>query len=1476
MSSSVPRTFRVSHISVAALAALAVTCVIMLAAAPLAQGATQTQAWLFATARTYHPTQKPEIGVRGQGLKSLWVDVYSFDGASYFSEAGQEGFWNMDVAKLPGRQLAKSVSVPIDRAGKPAVSSVVLDPLPPGCYVALPRSSGIRSAYPVWFTVSAFGLVTKQSASALLVHAVDILTGAPVAGVEVKASLYPSGWQEPAEAAPGPVRLAGTTGSDGLWRAAASSPSSSAVIIGVRGHEVQVASSYHWFDSRQHAAYVYTDRPIYRPGNTVSFKGIVRRILDPGYSIPEGSTVDVEVTDSKGNRIYRQQLPLSSWGSFDGSLVLADEPALGRYSIAVSVDGEQHWSSFDVAEYRKPEWSVEVRFDRDRYIAGDALESEVSAVYYFGSPVQDAQVDYRVYRQRTGFLGDLGASAAGGFRHEYYGYYQGQELYWQEFVTSGTARTDSSGKVHLSFKAPLSSYGDGNYVYMLVADVTDSTGKVASGSGSVLVAGGTFDAQVVADRWIVSPNQEFSVKVLTVTSDGSPASRQLALDVLRRRWHKDGYTDTPVSRMDVSTSARGEAAVGVTVPEAGEYIILASGTDERGNRVEASTWIWASSREGGVRSERSDMVLVVDRERYSIGDTARVVVSGPSELESVLVTVEDRELRFAQVVPMRDGSASIDVEIKPEYAPNTWVSATAVSDGVMQTASREIAVDDPDTSLVVEISPNKAEYRPGETATFTISARDAKGEPVSAELSFALVDEAVFAVRADSTPDITQFFHGRRYQAVTTENSFPVTYYGGADKEGGAQSDRKYFPDTATWLPSVVTDANGRAVIKLKIPDSLTTWRATVRAHSRDTLVGQAVAKVKVSLPLAVRLGLPRFYTLGDSGSVAGVVHNDTASSRRVSVTLQAQGADIDGPAKRYVTVPAFGSATVEWTIRPRAVGEVVLSARVRSWFTTDGVEMRVPVNPFGEPGGATMAGETDGAGAEVSLELPEALVPGSVGAWVDLSPGYLGLVAEALEQLVAYPYGCVEQTMSAFLPDLVAQEVQRKLGVPSPRSDEELSKMVNDGLARLYRHQHDDGGFGWWEYDSSDPWMTSYVLYGYAVARQAGYDVAEGSARRAVDYLGSVVSQLINQRDQAFAAYALALHGALAGDGVKALEGLAERVTDAQATAFVALAAHALGDAELAAHAVGKLAAQAVRGDGQAVWRTEDPDRPWRSESAESTAWALMALASTGADRELASEAARHLANARQGAWWQSTRHSAAAVMALAKFVDYTGERGDSGAPTVTVFVNGERLSSVKVAGATRVNIDAAKLRQGRNTVRIQSDGGRAYFAVEAQWHRAAQHVDASGESAQIIREYLLIDRTTPADERGNPATLPLGDSHAVRAGQEVLVRVRIRANQNLEYMAFEDPLPSGFEVSDGFDDPYSWTYWYSRKEVRDNRVVVFAGSIPKGEERVYEYVMVPERPGDYLVMPTTAWSMYYPDQHARGASARIRVVPR
>lgn len=1455
---------------------MAVLVMILAAGAPVA-AASPGQAWLFTTARTYGPAQKPEIGVRGQALKSLSVSVYSFDGVAYFSGVGEEGFWNIDLAKLPGRKLVKQVSVPIDKKGQPARSSVTLDPLPPGCYVAIAKSPQVRSSYPVWFTVSGFGLVTKESAGTLLVYAVDILSGAPVPGVEIAATLYSQAAYASTVAPAAPVRLSGATDESGLWKASLDAPAASALVMGVRGKEVQVANSYYWYDSRQNKVYVYTDRPVYRPGNTVGFKGIVRAMMDPGYKIPEPGTVSVEVMDPQGNRIYKEDLPTGAWGSFYGSLTLADEPALGSYSIVATIGGEQHWSSFSVAEYRKPEWSVEVKFGEARYIAGDRLEAELSASYYFGSPVQNASVSYRVYRQRTGFLGYDGMEQADDESQ----YYAGQEMYWQEFVTSGAASTDGSGSARLVFDAPITAPGGGNYIYTVIADVADSSGKTASGSGHALVAGGLFDAEVSVDRWVVSPGDDFTAKVRTVDAAGKPCSQVLSVKLLKRTWHKKGYTDSVVTTEQVTTSARGEAEVALKASEPGEYVIAAWAADERGNKIEASAWVWASRMGAGMQSERADLAIVIDKPEYKTGEVARVVISAPAEAGAALVTVEDKEIRLARVVALEQGSASVDLPIEAAYAPNTFVNVTVVSGGVMQTASAEIVLDDAaSTALVVEIQPNKEQYRPGETATFLVTTRDSVGDAVPAEVSFALVDEAIFAVRPDTTPDIIKFFHGKRQLAVTTENSFPATYYGGADKEGAPESDRKDFPDTAAWYPSVVTDANGHAVIEIKLPDSLTTWRATVRAHSRTTMVGQATAKVKVSLPLSVRLGLPRFYTLGDSGSVTAVVHNDTKWQRTASVTLKAEGASIAGPAKKYVKVAPFSSATVEWIVTPKAVGEAVFSARIRSWFTTDGVELRAPVQPFGEPGSAMQAGEagSGGAAAEVDLSLPENIVAGSLGAWVDLSPGYLGIVSDALEYLVAYPYGCVEQTMSAFLPDIVAGQVRAELGAGagSGRSADELARMVSDGLARLYRQQHADGGFGWWEYDKSDTWMTSYVLYGYALAKQAGYDVSESSVSRALEYLSSAAPKQANQRKQAFAFYVLAMHGRLTDQLARAMGTMLPKLADSQAVAFVALAADARGSQALAAAAMDRLASQASRAEGQAIWRTDDPKNPWRNESSESTAWALMALLETGANNALAAEAARHLAAVRQGNRWISTRDSAAAVMALARFVAYTGERSDASTPAVTVTVNGKQAAAgpVRVEGSIRLQIDPALLAGGANTVKIESEGGKVYFAVGAEWHREASEVAAAGASAVIEREYLIIDRSQPLDKQGRPAVSPAGGT--VRVGQEVLVRVSVKALESLEYMAFEDPIPSGFEVSGDYSDPYSWTYWYQRREVRDNRVVVFAGSIPKGQERVYEYVVVPERAGDYRVMPSTAWSMYYPDQYARGASASLKVLPR
>ncbi len=1403
----------------------------------------------------------------------------------------------MNPARLPGKSLVRTVNVRVPSPGGNLEASVKLDPLPPGAYVAVTRSKQLKQQDTVWFTVSGIGLISKQSAGRLLVYAIDLKTGESAAGVPVRVELMGQDGDQPSAEAAATRTMTGTTDDSGLFSIPLSQPAASAMVTGGRGDEFAVLCSSFWFDARRQKIYIYTDRPIYRPDNAVYFKGIARTMGDPGYTIPAGQAVKVEIRDPRDNLLSKQELVTNDWGSFCGEFTLGSEPPLGVYSIVATIGGEQHWSSFSVAEYRKPEWSVDVKFDRDRYIAGDTLQATCAASYYFGAPVANARVEYRVYRQRVGSIGaaQSGADGENGYsEYSDYGYYGD---YYEDFVTSGEACTDAQGQALISFEAPRA---DGrNYKYILAVDVIDATNKQASGSGSALVAMGLFDMRVSTSAYLVGPGDRFQVRVKTAGLDGSAVARKLELVMMKRTYDKTGYTDTPVATRAVETSSSGEAAVELTAAEAGGYVLLAKAVDERGNSIVTETHIWVSGTAGRLAAVwRSDVAIVCDKSSYKPGEVAKVLITAPVDVSSVLLTVEDRDVRHVRVVQLENGSATVELPIVEEYAPNTYVTATAVASRVMQTASREILVAAPETSLIVEIQPNKASYRPGEVATYLVKTKNAQGDAVQAEISFGLVDESIYAVRPDTTPDIGKFFHGRRERAVSTENSFPVTYYGGADKEGGDESARKYFPDTAAWFPSVVTDVNGHAVLRVTMPDSLTTWRATVRAHARSTMVGQAQHKVIVTVPLSARLGLPRHYTLGDKAMVAGVVHNDTNRARRVSVTLRVDGADVAGRAKQYVTVPAHGQASVEWEIEPRMVGKVKLSLATRSWFLKDAVEMTVPVLPFGEENQRVWTGElrsADTSGTLLEFELPEDALRGATRVQLEVSPGYAGVVQQALEFLMNYPYGCVEQTMSAFIPDVVAHQAFTHLGVALPRSQAELARMVDSGLARLYKYQHHDGGFGWWEFDQSDIWMTSYVLLGLGKAKEAGFDVSVQAIDRALDYLAESLARArkADAREYAFASFVLAEHGRLEGAFLSEFVRFGRQsqalgsVADPLTTAYITLAASCVGQDRLATAGAQRLSAMATRHSGQAYWQTQDAARWWRNETAESTAWAMMALLRSDPASSLVPEAARHLASARTGSQWRSTRESAAAVLAL---VEYMIQAGDdvSAERKVVVSVNGKKTAGLTLGGAvgssaseaasastsasTSIMVDPALIVPGHNQIAVKAQGGAVLYSARAEWYAPQDHIEAGGDCAVITREFFRIDRNAPAPKGQKYSVTPIDGEVGVR--EEVLVRVSVQALSDLEYMAFEDPVPSGFEISEEPCDAYSWYYWYDRSEARDSKMVVFATRIPAGKTQTFEYVLVPERPGSYRVMPTEAWSMYYPGLRARGNSSTIRVT--
>ncbi|MCR4425563.1 MAG: MG2 domain-containing protein, partial [Firmicutes bacterium] len=1202
--------------------AVALSALVIAVCLPAWAGASpEPYLWVFATARAYLPGEQPEIGVRGYRLSTARLDIYEFNARAYLSAGGSERIFSVDAQAVPGKRLVRSVRVPVSARSGRVETGIKLDPLPKGSYLVVASSPQVRQTQTAWFTVTSLGLVSKQSAGALLVWAVDLAGGAPVPGVSVKIERA------------GSEVASQVTGDDGLVRVNLPHRVDSSMVTGVRGDDFAVLYSSYWWDARDHRVYIYTDRPVYRPGQKVYWKAVCRLETASGYEVIPGQDVGIEIRDPYNNIVAATEAKSNSWGSVSGEFTLGPEPALGMYSIIATVGVETHYGSFDVSEYRKPEWSVDVSFDRPMYVSGDTLNATVQADYYFGAPVSGAKVEWRVYRQETGFSGRF--SQASEWGEEYREWERLYGGYYGELVTYGTVNTDSSGAGLISFDAPPSQ--GKNYKYILEAEVTDLTGRSASGRGIVPVARGLFDIYVSSDRHIAFVGEPFTVVILASDLNGSPVDERLTLTVMRRRYTKTGTVDTPVQTHDISTGQSGEARIEVTAEAGGNLVLVARGRDSRGNDIVSEAYVWVPARAGAWAREFSqDVQVVLDRDVYQLGESARVLISAPPEASCALLTVEDSQIREARVVRLAEGSALTEIPVSSAHAPNTYVVATVVLGREIIMESKVMNVSDPGRALTVTIEPDKREYGPGDTASYTIRTHDSEGSPVEAEVSFGLVDESIYAVRPDATPAIGDFFHGRRYNSVTTEHSFPVTYYGGADKEGGSQPVRKYFPDTAAWFPSITTDANGTATVKVTLPDSLTTWRATVRAHTLSTAVGQAEEKIAVSKPLVGRLVLPRFYTLGDRGQAAAVVHNYTSETRSVGISLSAEGASLKGPSKQYVTIPPGGQARVEWEVEPTEVGRATFVMHARSLLLTDSVQIDVPVQPFGEERVWSSAGEIPadvGPHERVAeFNAPDDIVPGTRRLSVTVSPGYAGVVTSALDYLVQYPYGCVEQTVSAFLPDVAASEAFESLGLPGAETPDALREMVDAGLARLYKFQHGDGGFGWWEYDESSPWMTAYVLYGLDRAARAGFLVSKQSVQRASEYLAGILRtvKVASKPDLhafAFGAYVLAETGRATPAILSRLKILANNTSDSRTLAFAALAARAAGDKERTTSLIKRLAAGARRSESGTYWRFEDPYSPWRSETVETTAWAFLALLECDPTNPDIPEAARYLA---------------------------------------------------------------------------------------------------------------------------------------------------------------------------------------------------------------------------------------------------------
>jgi uncharacterized protein YfaS (alpha-2-macroglobulin family) len=432
------------------------------------------------------------------------------------------------------------------------------------------------------------------------------------------------------------------------------------------------------------------------------------------------------------------------------------------------------------------------------------------------------------------------------------------------------------------------------------------------------------------------------------------------------------------------------------------------------------------------------------------------------------------------------------------------------------------------------------------------------------------------------------------------------------------------------WLPAVVTDSAGKAQASFTFPDSLTTWRATVRAVTRDTLVGQVTSKVITRKNLILRLETPRFLTQGDTAIVSAIVHNYLQSDKAARVSLEAQGVKLASPAESSINVPTKGEATVTWTVRAPKIGQAKFLAKALTDEESDALELETPVRPWGLQMNAAVSGTLRGDKDEAAQKvvLPQDINADASSLRIDLTPSIAGTLMSALDFLATYPYGCVEQTMSSFLPNILVAQATKELGLTVPSENVELEKKIAAGLQRLYQFQHQDGGWGWWETDQTHPFMTAYVVAGLAQAKQAGYPVEEARLQRGRESLLQQIKE--NPRAladiRAYLVYALELSGVVDSSLVEGLYASREKLSPHGIALMALLMAHRK---DARAQEFTKMLAQSVQTQGPYAW--------WKSErqemldfssdnSFETTAYAVKALADIDPKNELLPKAARWL----------------------------------------------------------------------------------------------------------------------------------------------------------------------------------------------------------------------------------------------------------
>ena len=1019
-----------------------------------------------------------------------------------------------------------------------------------------------QTGYPAitWVQDTDIGVDLITDHRDVAVWTTDLRSGDPLPGVEIEL---------------GDRNAPLVTDGNGLARASLSTDEFVWLVVASLGadrvlHPVNIQA---WPQDDQTIWYTTDDRGMYRPGETLHLKGWVRNLDVSGDGdlefLPSGELITYRAYGPFGNDLGSGEIRVDDHGGFDLAVELSEQANLGwswiEFERPAAANNGRHAHSFQVQEFRRPEFEVEARLESpgSQFIDEPALVA-VDARYFSGGSLPNAEVSWTVTTRQASYSPPNWSDFTFGVWRPWWYPYGGRAAYG---VEAFSGMTDAGGSHHLR----MDFEGDGDHLPTTVtaqARVLDVNRQQWASATDFLVHSAGLYVGVRSARTFVRAGDGLDIEAVVTDLDGNPvAGRSFEMTAARivNKYIDGEWVEVALDLQTCeATSRQTPVDCEFAADTGGRYRIAARVTDDSGRTSRSEITRWVAGGKAVVPSRNVELEaadLIPDAESYAAGDIAEILVGSPFASATGLLTVAHSRIIELRTFEITDHAAVLEVPITDDHVPELRLRVDIVSttertaddgtilDGVPPRpahASGEILLRVPPVQRTLDVTatPASAVLQPGVASRIAVEVNDAGGVPVEgANVLLIVVDEAVLAVSGYELIDpIDVFYRPRsaRLDAARSRGTILLEDLHGLHdqiEEGGddygepaaaeaalAMEDESAGPAPAGFLVAVrenldalalfaadaVTDARGRVTVEFDLPDNLTRYRVMAVAVDGARRFGTAESAITARLPLQVRPSAPRFLNYGDEFELPIVVQNQTESALEVDVVVQTSNLELVGSAGRRIVVPANDRVEVRFPARTKSPGTARFRAAAVSGAHADAQVVSLPVYTPATSEAFATYGVVDQGAVIQSIAAPRDVIPQFGGLEINTSSTALQALTDAVLYLAGYRYASSDayasriMAISALRDVLAAFEAE---GLPGP---DELDAAVRRDIAELSSLQNTDGGFGWWSRNQdSSPYSSIQAMHALVIARNNGFDVSSGVMESGHWYLRNIENRI-------------------------------------------------------------------------------------------------------------------------------------------------------------------------------------------------------------------------------------------------------------------------------------------------------------------------------------------------------------------------------